>query len=119
MTLEELCEKYRIAYIDSKNNPESDTEITDQWFNKYEALSHSIGLIPTDGNGVSNSDCEQFGLENYEQVDEVLKHIYFGDIQILNTLSELEGKYNKEGINKLINLHEKTDYKRKNSPLNL
>lgn len=116
---EELCEKYRIAYIDSKNNPESDTEITDQWFNKYEALSHSIGLIPTDGNGVSNSDCEQFGLENYEQVDDVLKNIFFGLIQTPSILSELEGKYGKEGVEKLVNLYKKTDYKRKNSPLNL
>ena len=116
---EELCEKYRIAYIDNKNNPESDTEITDQWFNKYEALSHSIGLIPTDGNGVSNSDCEQFGLENYEQVDDVLKNIFFGLIQTPSILSELEGKYGKEGVEKLVNLFKKTDYKRKNSPLNL
>lgn len=116
---EELCEKYRIAYIDSKNNPESDTEITDQLFNKYEALSHSIGLIPTDGNGVSNSDCEQFGLENYEQVDDVLKNIFFGLIQTPSILSELEGKYGKEGVEKLVNLYKKTDYKRKNSPLNL
>lgn len=116
---EELCEKYRIAYIDSKNNPESDTEITDQWFNKYEALSHSIGLIPTDGNGVSNSDCEQFGLENYGQVDDVLKNIFFGLIQTPSILSELEGKYGKEGVEKLVNLYKKTDYKRKNSPLNL
>lgn len=116
---EELCEKYRIAYIDSKNNPESDTEITDQLFNKHEALSHSIGLIPTDGNGVSNSDCEQFGLENYEQVDDVLKNIFFGLIQTPSILSELEGKYGKEGVEKLVNLYKKTDYKRKNSPLNL
>lgn len=116
---EELCEKYRIAYIDSKNNPESDTEITDQWFDKYEALSHSIGLIPTDGNGVSNSDCEQFGLENYGQVDDVLRHIYFGDIQTPSTLSELEGKYGKAGVEKLMNLHKKTNFKRENSPLNL
>lgn len=115
----ELCEKYCNAYIDSKNNPESDIEITDQWFNKYEALLHSIGLIPTDGNGVSNSDCEQFGLENYGQVDDVLRHIYFGDIQTPNILSELEEKYNKDGINKIIKLHEKTDYKRNVSPLNL
>ena len=34
-------------------------------------------------------------------------------------LSELEEKYNKDGINKIINLHEKTDYKRNVSPLNL
>ena len=116
---EELREIYCNAYIDGRNNPECDVEITDQWFDKYEALSHSIGLIPTDGNGVSNSDCEQFGLENYGQVDDVLRHIYFGDIQTPSTLSELEEKYNKEGINKLINLHEKTDYKRNVSPLNL
>ena len=116
---EELREIYCNAYIDGRNNPECDVEITDQWFDKYEALSHSIGLIPTDGNGVSNSDCEQFGLENYGQVDDVLRHIYFGDIQTPNILSELEEKYNKDGINKIINLHEKTDYKRNVSPLNL
>ena len=116
---EYLQEYYCNGYIDSKNNSDDGPEVTDDWFNKYEAIRDSINLTPTDGNGVSNSDCEQFGLENYEQVDDVLRHIHFGDIQTPSILSELEGKYNKEGINKLINLHEKTNYKRKNSPLNL
>jgi len=30
------------------------------------ALKYSNEIIPTDENGVSNSDCIQFGLDNYE-----------------------------------------------------
>jgi NAD+ synthetase len=54
-------------------------EKADDAYAKYEALKVSIELIPTDGNGVSNSDCEQFGLDNYEQVDDVLKTMYFDE----------------------------------------
>ena len=41
-------------------------------FDKYLAINESIELTPTDGNGVSKSDCEQFGLDNYGQVDDVV-----------------------------------------------
>jgi NAD+ synthetase len=83
---------------------------------KYDAIHASIKLIPTDGNGVSNSDCEQFGLDNYEQVDDVLKTMYYS-----NTTKEeyirLIDSYNEQGVDKVMMLHQNTAYKRKELPI--
>ena len=97
-----------IANIDS--NP--------QWV----AIRESIKLTPTDGNGVSNSDCEQFGLDNYEQVDDVLKTMYFPDggmnnITYKNEYIRLIDSYNEQGVDKVMVLHQNTAYKRKELPI--
>ena len=94
---------------------------------KYQALSASIKLIPTDGNGVSNSDCEQFGLDNYEQVDDVLKTMYYNhypnSIRALNKddlnkeYIRLIDSYNEQGVDKVMILHQNTAYKRKELPI--
>ena len=86
-----------------------------------EAIKKSIALIPTDGNGVSNSDCEQFGLENYEQVDDVLKTLYYNKVikDAYSNNSEylrLIDSYNKQGVDKVITLHQNTAYKRQDLP---
>lgn len=84
-----------------------------------EAILKSIQLIPTDGNGVSNSDCEQFGLENYEQVDDVLKTMYYPDdtIHTGNEYIRLIDSYNEQGVDKVMILHQNTEYKRKPAPI--
>ena len=97
-----------IANIDS--NP--------QWV----AIRESIKLTPTDGNGVSNSDCEQFGLDNYEQVDDVLKTMYFPDggmdnITYKNEYIRLIDSYNEQGVDKVMVLHQNTEYKRIPAPI--
>ena len=97
-----------IANIDS--NP--------QWV----AIRESIKLTPTDGNGVSNSDCEQFGLDNYEQVDDVLKTMYFPDggmdnITYKNEYIRLIDSYNEQGVDKVMVLHQNTAYKRNELPI--
>lgn len=94
---------------------------------KYEALKASINLTPTDGNGVSNSDCEQFGLDNYEQVDDILKTMcyssYPNSIRALNNGDQVKeynriiNSYNDKGINKVMALHKNTEFKRKNLPI--
>lgn len=86
------------------------------------ALLQSIKLIPTDGNGVSNSDCEQFGLDNYEQVDDVLKTMYFPDggmdnITYKNEYIRLIDSYNEQGVDKVMVLHQNTKYKRIPAPI--
>jgi NAD+ synthetase len=89
------------------------------------ALLQSIKLIPTDGNGVSNSDCEQFGLDNYEQVDDVLKTMYFDENHAWDTPNEkgdeeyirLIDSYNEQGVDKVMVLHQNTEYKRKELPI--
>lgn len=39
----------------------------------YEAINESIGLTPTDGLGISNSDLDQIGAKSYYDVDRVLQ----------------------------------------------
>ena len=98
-------------------------------FDKYLAINESIELTPTDGNGVSKSDCEQFGLDNYGQVDDVLQTMYYST-QISpdfrgfqeNPIRELEytrliDSYNEQGVDKVMILHQNTEFKRKPSPV--
>jgi NAD+ synthetase len=91
------------------------------------AILESMKLIPTDGNGVSNSDCEQFGLDNYEQVDDVLKTVYYNhypnSIRVLSKddfdkeYIRLIDSYNEQGVDKVMMLHQNTAYKRKELPI--
>ena len=56
--------------------------LSNENYNKWQAIKESIKLTPTDGNGVMlGGDCAQFGLDNYEQVDDVLKTMYFDENQ--------------------------------------
>ena len=89
---------------------------------QYEALKASINLIPTDGNGVSSSDCEQFGLDNYEQVDDVLKTMYYprldkNGMANSNEFIRLIDSYNEQGVDKVMMFHQNTEYKRKELPI--
>lgn len=86
------------------------------------AIEKSINLTPTDGNGVSNSDCEQFGLDNYEQVDDVLKTMYYprldeNGMDNSNEFIRLIDSYNEQGVDKVMMLHQNTAYKRKELPI--
>ena len=114
---EYLKEYYCNGYIDSKNNPDDETEVTDDWFNKYEAIRDSINLTPTDGNGVSNSDCEQFGLDNYEQVDDILKTTIYYSTYTKDDYIRLIDSYNEQGVDKVMVLHQNTEYKRIPAPI--
>ena len=40
---------------------------------RAEALQISIDAIPTDGLGITGSDCEQFGVDSYDAVDRILQ----------------------------------------------
>ena len=88
-----------------------------------EAIKASMELTPTDGNGVSDSDCEQFGLDNYEQVDDVLQTMYYrSDFEQVFSPNEdqymrLIDSYNEQGVDKVMILHQNTEYKRKSSPI--
>ena len=116
-------EVYKLASFLLEEQNQSDT---------YQALLASIKLIPTDGNGVSSSDCEQFGLDNYEQVDDVLKTMYYDPIgQKFTNEKELEewnskhteeyirliDSYNEQGVDKVMILHENSAFKRKKAPI--
>ena len=121
-------EVYGLArYLEGKYhiNEVANIDSNPQWV----AIRESIKLTPTDGNGVSNSDCEQFGLDNYDQVDDVLKTMYY-DTQINpdfkgfqeNPIRESEyirliDSYNEQGVDKVMMLHQNTAYKRKELPI--
>ena len=107
-------------------------EVADEDNSKFYALRESIELTPTDGNGVSNSDCEQFGLDNYAQVDDVLKTMYYperpfvyeyknwdkiDDDKFSNEYLRLIDSYNEQGVDKVMALHQNTAYKRKELPI--
>ena len=87
------------------------------------AICESVKLTPTDGNGVSNSDCEQFGLDNYEQVDDVLQTMYYrsGFEQAFSSNKDqyirLIDNYNEQGVDKVMMFHQNTEYKRKPTPI--
>ena len=90
---------------------------------QWVAIRESIKLTPTDGNGVSNSDCEQFGLDNYEQVDDVLQTMYYrsGFEQVFSSNEDqyvrLIDSYNEQGVDKVMALHQNTEYKRVPAPI--
>ena len=86
------------------------------------ALKESIKLIPTDGNGVMlGGDCAQFGLDNYEQVDDVLKTMYFNEGSPIDSQKEeyirLIDSYNEQGVDKVMSLHQNSEFKIQPSPI--
>ena len=87
------------------------------------ALLQSIKLTPTDGNGVmSGGDCAQFGLDNYEQVDDVLKTMYFPEngmdnIKYKEEYIRLIDIYNEQGVDKVMTLHQNSMFKRQPLPI--
>ena len=98
-----------------------EVDINGIWWPKMVALKDSMNLTPTDGNGVSSSDCEQFGLDNYAQVDDVLRTMYFSNIEDetekANKYIRLIDSYNEQGVDKVMVLHQNTEYKRKELPI--
>jgi NH3-dependent NAD+ synthetase len=86
------------------------------------ALKESIALTPTDGNGVmSGGDCVQFGLDNYNQVDDVLKTMYFNNIEDetekANEYIRLIDSYNEQGVDKVMVRHQNSAFKRLPQPI--
>ena len=98
-----------------------EVDINGIWWPKIVALKDSMNLTPTDGNGVSSSDCEQFGLDNYAQVDDVLRTMYFSNIEDetekANKYIRLIDSYNEQGVDKVMVLHQNTEYKRIPAPI--
>ena len=86
------------------------------------AIWESIKLVPTDGNGVmSGGDCAQFGLDNYSQVDDVLKTMYFSNIENetekANEYIRLIDSYNEQGVDSVMVKHQNSAFKRLPQPI--
>lgn len=89
---------------------------------KADAICESIKLVPTDGNGVmSGGDCAQFGLDNYSQVDDVLKTMYFSNIENetekANEYIRLIDSYNEQGVDSVMTRHQNSAFKRLPQPI--
>jgi len=97
--------------------------LSNEKYNKQQAIKESIKLTPTDGNGVmAGGDCAQFGLDNYEQVDDILKTMYFpergmNNIKYKEEYIRLIDAYNEQGVDKVMALHQNSMFKRQPLPI--
>lgn len=93
----------------------------------YEAINESIGLTPTDGLGISNSDLDQIGAKSYAEVDAILQDfLAYNDMYPENSKKvNMEGylaenamyDIEPEVIKKVIQRHIASEFKRKKAPI--
>lgn len=103
----------------AENLIDDDITLSHTYEKMYNALWASIRLTPTDGLGISNSDLEQIGADNYNQVDDILQTVvYFSDASSFTShIKKLYEKYNKEMVDKVVSRYVKSDFKRKKMPI--
>lgn len=103
----------------AENLIDDDINLSHTYETMYNALWESIRLTPTDGLGISNSDLEQIGADNYNQVDDILQTVvYFSDASSFTSYIErLYEKYNKEMVDKVVSRYVKSNFKRKKMPI--
>ena len=103
----------------AENLIDDDITLSHTYEKMYNALWASIKLTPTDGLGISNSDLEQIGADNYNQVDDILQTVvYFSDANSFTSyIEKLYEKYNKEMVDKVVSRYVKSDFKRKKMPI--
>ena len=85
------------------------------------AIEKSIALIPTDGIGISSSDLEQIGAENYSQVDDILQTIVYHmtDTNKQELFHNLYEKYSKDTVMNIYKRYVKSSFKRKHLPIKI
>lgn len=82
------------------------------------AIEKSIALTPTDGLGISSSDLEQIGADNYNQVDDILEMIvYTPNADKQDAINELSKKYPKSIVMNVYDRYVRTSFKRKHLPI--
>ncbi len=74
------------------------------------ALQAVIDAVPTDGLGITSSDVEQFGVSSYDEVDDILKNFKYNSSPKMR--AELDEKYSKEIVDKILHRHYNSDFKR-------
>lgn len=78
------------------------------------ALQSVIDAVPTDGLGITSSDVEQFGVNTYDEVDDILMNLKCyqnedeWDEEIYPMLCS---KYTQESVDKVINRHKNSEFK--------
>ena len=88
----------------------------------YEAINESIGLTPTDGLGISNSDLDQIGAKSYAEVDDILQTLisiskYGTPNAFMFHSIELSNKYGEDVVKKVWERHIASEFKRKKAPI--
>ena len=129
--LAEWLSNYYIDILKSLNSAEEKLK----YCRMYEAINESIGLTPTDGLGISNSDLEQIGAKSYNEVDDILSRFipfenfrksYDSAGQIMHPhdqiaeydcWSQLCARYGEDVVNKVWNRHLASEFKRKKAPI--
>ena len=103
----------------AENLIDDDITLSHTYEKMYNALWASIRLTPTDGLGISNSDLEQIGADNYNQVDDILQMVvYFSDASSFTSyIEKLYEKYDKEMVDKVVSRYVKSNFKRKKMPI--
>lgn len=97
-------EVYELAQWILENKCETDQQ--------KEALEKSIGLIPTAGLGITNSDLEEIGAKSYFEVDCILKtYLENGNID------ELKTRFGEEVVNNVLSRHLRSEFKRRELPI--
>lgn len=96
------------------------------------AIQQSIGLTPTDGLGISNSDLEQIGAKSYDEVDDILsRYIPFkeyrrnhgrplhphDEMAESDCWTQLCARYGEDIVDKVWNRHLASEFKREQSPM--
>ena len=78
------------------------------------ALQECIECVPTDGLGITSSDVEQFGCKTYDEVDDILKN-YPYTVETFGQkveMSRLLREYGEDVVQKVINRHKNSEFKR-------
>lgn len=93
----------------------------------YEAMNESIGLTPTDGLGISNSDLDQIGAKSYAEVDAILQDFLAYNEMFSATSKKVNAdrylEYNAlydidpKVIKKVLDRHIASEFKRKKAPI--
>lgn len=80
-----------------------------------EAINTSIALTPTDGLGISNSDLDQIGCRNYQEVDKVLNSIL--NFTTVDNFGRVINTIGSSNVDKVMSRHNASAYKRLSHPI--
>ena len=81
---------------------------------KVNSINLSLGLKPTAGLGITDSDLDEIGANSYDEVDDILSsYLDYGD----EVLSDLYLNYNPETVKKVIGRMKASEFKRKGLPI--
>lgn len=97
-------EVYELAQWILENKCETDQQ--------KEALRKSIGLIPTAGLGITNSDLEEIGAKSYFEVDCILKTYLENE-----NMDELKTRFGEDVVNNVLSRHLRSAFKRRELPI--